>query len=91
LILGVDVANVSPPYTLHESAKIADFSRFDQEMDMIRHQNVGVNPGAAFTFCLSKAVYKEPVIIIGEKHRLAIVAALDNVMRICRNRNSRRP
>jgi hypothetical protein len=59
-------------------------------MKMIRHQYVCVNPALAFDLGLSKTYQREPVIIIGEKRRLAIVAPLNNVMRISRNCDSRR-
>jgi len=42
-----------------------------------------------FDLCLSKTCQKETVIIIGEKSHLAIVASLNDVMRIRRNCDSR--
>jgi hypothetical protein len=56
---------------------------------MIRHQHVGVNPAFTFSLSLSKTFQKEEVIIISEKRSLAIVSALDDVMRVRRNGNSR--
>jgi hypothetical protein len=59
-------------------------------MEMICHQDVDVNPASTFDFGLSKTFQKETVIIVGEKSSSAIVSALDNVMRISRNCDSRR-
>jgi hypothetical protein len=56
---------------------------------MIRHQHVGVNPAFTFSLSLSKTFQKEEVIIIGKKRRLAIVSALDDVMRMSGKRDSR--
>jgi hypothetical protein len=60
-------------------------------MEMICHQNVGVNPAPTFDLRLSKTFQEETVVIVGEKSSRAIVSALDNVMRISGNCDSRRP
>jgi hypothetical protein len=60
-------------------------------MEVIGHQDVGVNPAPTFDLGLSKAFQEKTVIIVGEKSSSAIVSALDNVMRISRNCDSRRP
>jgi len=59
-------------------------------MDVICHQNVSVNPAPTFALGLSQTFQEEPVIIIGKKRCGTIVSALDNVMRISRNCDSRR-
>src|SRR5438093_6929000 len=59
-------------------------------MKMIRHQYVCVNLALTFDLGLSKTCQKEIVITVGKKRRLAIVAALNNVMRVGRNGNSGR-
>jgi hypothetical protein len=56
---------------------------------MIRHQHVGVYPAFAFSLGLSKTFQIKAVIIIGKKRRLAIVSALDDVMRMSGKRDSR--
>jgi len=56
---------------------------------MIGHQNVGVNPAPTLRLRLPKAFQETPIIIFEEKYRLAIVAALDNMMRERGNRDAR--
>jgi hypothetical protein len=85
----VDVTNKSSSHALHESTEVPNLRRFDQKMNMISHQDVRVNPAMAFHLGLSKAFQKETVIVITEKCRGAIVSALDDVMRISGNGDSR--
>jgi hypothetical protein len=59
-------------------------------MEMIGHQHVRVNPASAFYFGPAKTFQKEPVIIVGKESSSAIISALNNVMRISRNCDSRR-
>ena len=58
-------------------------------MKVIGHQNIGVNPAPTLQLRLPKAFQETPLIIFEEKYRLAIVAALDNMMRERGNRDAR--
>jgi hypothetical protein len=57
---------------------------------MICHQHVGINPTPTFDLGLSETFQEETEIIVTEKSSSAIVSALDNVMRMSRNCDSRR-
>jgi hypothetical protein len=59
-------------------------------MEMMCHQNVRVNPAPAFDLGLSKTFQEETVIVVDEKSHPAIVSALDYVVRISGNGDSRR-
>jgi hypothetical protein len=49
---------------------------------MVGHQDIGIKPTLAHAFGLLQGGDIEAVIVIGEEDRLAIVATLDNMMRI---------
>lgn len=48
---------------------------------MIGHQAVGIYPAAKFAFEGDEILAVVVVIVIGEKHRLTVVTALDDMMR----------
>jgi len=56
--------------------------RLHEQVEMIGHQNVGVNPAPTLQLRLSKTFQEKPVIVFCKKYSLAIVAALDDMMRI---------
>jgi hypothetical protein len=87
----IHVSNISPSYALHESTEINSFRRFDQKMKMIRHQNVSVNLAMTFDFGVSKTFQEETIVIVGKKSCSTIVSALNNVVGIGGNRDSRQP
>jgi hypothetical protein len=59
-------------------------------MKMIGHQHVRINPAAAFDFGPAKTFQKEAIIIVCKESSSAIVSALNYVVRISRDCDSRR-
>ena len=75
-------------HALHESPQIPNMRRLHEQVEMIGHQNVGVNPAPTLQLRLSKTFQEKPVIVFYKKYSLAVVPALDDMMRISRNRNA---
>lgn len=66
---------------LHHPSRSIRFAWRQQEMDVIRHQHIGVD-GAAGALCAKLQLIEiEAIIVICEKTGLAVVAALDDVKR----------
>jgi hypothetical protein len=56
-------------------------ARVDDEVDMIGHQTKGVDAAAEGPFPFFKVREEVPEVLGGEKDRLPVVTALDNVVR----------
>ena len=52
---------------------------------MVGHQNIGINPTLARAFGLLQGGDIDAVIVLGEEDRLAVVATLDDMMRLGRD------
>jgi hypothetical protein len=70
------------PDALHEAAQGAVAFRFPQQMTMVRHEDVGIEPNPALSFGLAQALPADLIILRVNKDGLPIIAALDHVMRI---------
>ncbi len=55
---------------------------------MVGHQHIGIDPARALVLGLSQAFQVKVVVLIVEEDRLAIVSALDDVMRKGRDRDA---
>jgi hypothetical protein len=85
----IDVPDISSPDALHEASQVALAFRFHQEMNMIGHEDIGIEPCPAFAFGLSQTFQEDLIILLCKKDGLSIVAALDHVMGIGREAETR--
>lgn len=53
---------------------------FDEQVNMIGHEDVRIETTLAFVFCLLHTIEVVKVIIFGEENWLTIVATLNEVM-----------
>lgn len=51
-------------------------------MDVVAHQHIGVNPAMLLVRVMTQQAKVGDVVAIGEEHGLAVVAALDDMLRI---------
>src|SRR5690606_14241944 len=77
-----------PPHPLHQSAQALLVFRRHQQMQMIRHQDIGMNSHLELPGAHSQAVEKKQVIRHFMKDHLLIDATLDHMMGLMRNDKS---
>jgi hypothetical protein len=75
----VDVTDVSPPQCLHDVSELAALARSHQQVDVVGHQDVGVDHASFPLRSLLQFLQVPDVVDIGKEAGLAVVAALDDV------------
>jgi hypothetical protein len=86
----VEEAHVAPPQRLHHRRRRPARARRDEEMDVVRHEHVGVHGARVSSRGAVQAIeVKAPVGVSVEACR-AVVAALDHVQRHARQLEPRR-
>jgi len=74
--------NVAAVHRLHHPRQPSGHIRRRQKMDVVAHQHVGMNPAVVFFGAVAQQAQVNRRITAVEEHGLAVVAALDNVLRI---------
>ena len=67
------------------------FIRGEQQVHMVGHEAEGIHLHAVFMLELPQGTQVTVVILGLDEHHLAVVAALDNVMRVMRQNNAPHP
>lgn len=86
----VDAADISPSQRLHHSADRPARRGRDEQVYVVRHQDVGVNGAAFAEGDVPEVVSIAEVVRVGEEAGLAIVSVLDDMLRDIRDVDSGR-
>ena len=77
----VDIADVASAECLHHATDIADIGRCDEQVNMVGHQYVSMDRAAFLLGDLIEVPQVALIIVGSEEEGLAVVAALDDVLR----------
>ena len=77
----VHIANIVATKGLNQPTHPVRLLRRQQQVNMVGHQNVGVDRYAIFPAVFLELVQIDRVVLFGEETGLAVVAALDDVLR----------
>ena len=77
----VDVVDIAPPQHLHHLCDPQCLRQGDQQMHMIRHQDIGVNTARVFIRTRLQIVEVTAVIRFRQESGFSVVAALDDMLR----------
>jgi hypothetical protein len=86
----IEIPDIASPDALHETTQIACVLRFHQEVNMVGHEHIRIQPRPAFLFGFAQTLEKDLIILRRQKDGLPIVPALDDVIGIRRQAESRR-
>jgi hypothetical protein len=75
----VHILHITPPQRFHQRPTGIGSVGRKQQMHMVRHQRISMNPAAGLARVLEQPIQIAAIIFIGEKARLAVVAALDKM------------
>ena len=78
----VHPAHVGPVYRLHHPRQAAGHIGCRQQVDVIVHQHIGVDPALLLTCVMTQQAQVGDAVAIRKEHALTIVAALDDMLRI---------
>jgi hypothetical protein len=78
---GIYRPHVPPPEVLHHRRDCTGFHGRRQQVNMVAHQDIGMDRAAATARRLCKALQKEPPVDIAEKASRTVVAPLDDMQR----------
>lgn len=79
-VVVVDVSHVSATERLHHACHLATRQRGDQQVHVVGHQHVGVDAAVLAPGDVAQILQIADVVDVGEEARLAVVAALDDVL-----------
>ena len=77
----VDIADIAPPEGLHGTGDRAGALWHEQQVHMVGHQRVGMDHAALAPCHVAQFAAIAEVVGVGEETGLAVVAALDDVLR----------
>jgi phosphotransferase system HPr-like phosphotransfer protein len=80
-----------PASRFHQFADGSRFIRREQQVHVVGHEAEGVHPHAVLMLELPQGTQVTVIILGLDEHHLAIVTALDNVMRVSRQDNAPHP
>ena len=78
----IDMANLTPAERLHEPRQRNGVRRGQEKMNMIGHQNLSMHQHASGARGFRQAVQIKPPVRVFKEDRHAVVAALNDVMRL---------
>ena len=78
-VVPIDVLNVALPESFHHLARTGRCSRCREQVDMVRHQPIGVDGTLALLGVLVEPAEVRLIVLIGVETGLAVVAPLDDV------------
>lgn len=81
LVVAVDVLDVAPAERLHEAGGPVGGAGRDEQMDVVGHEDVGVDDAAPVGSRFLEPVEVAVIVLLGEEAGLAIDASLDEVLR----------
>ncbi len=84
----IHVSHVGPPQVLHEMSHAMLRHGRDEQVNVIGHQDVGVQPAMVAPSGFFEIVEISPVVGVRVEARLTIIAPLDNVLRDARKDES---
>jgi hypothetical protein len=76
------VADIAPAERLHGARQAVLALRRHQQVHVVGHQHIGVHAAAIRVLRRREPVPVKRVVVLGEKDRAAVVAALDDVQRL---------
>jgi len=76
--------DIAPPKRLHEARDRLRPASGDHEMEMVRHQHVGVEGASFGRQRLTQPLQENLPVVITEEYRLPVVATLDYMVRLVR-------
>ena len=79
---GIEIAHIAPAHRLHQLRQALRGLRRGQQMKMVAHQHIGMDSHVELSGVLQQQVQQGLVIRRRVKNGLAIIAALNDVVRI---------
>src|SRR5690606_5032585 len=79
-VRSVEVTNITPPQALHHGGYRAMFIRRCQQVNVVRHENPGMNPDVVPFCCLFEPLAVDCEIRFTNKANLPIIASLNDVL-----------
>jgi hypothetical protein len=77
----IDVPDIALSWAFHQIPRSARFSGRYEQMDMIGHEDIGVNAATDLLSVLLQPAQVRFAVLLGEETCLALVAALNQVQR----------
>ncbi len=72
--------HIAPPERLHHLRDPVFLHRRDQQVDVVGHQHIGMDPAVGFLGRDGQVFEIAPVVLFSQKARFAVVAALNDVL-----------